>query len=106
MIIYSLLVTLSLAGGPAATPNSAKMENKWKRSSPATFIEYVAITSFPNVANGKHYCLRNVGASMAGLEECTSPNMTDSMSLFTFTPAAGYGNYTMKSAFDGLCKLC
>ena len=108
MILYpALLATMVLAGGPAATTESNKNKH-WKRSTQAAVTEYVAITSFPKGPNGDHYCLRNMGASMAGLLQCAQPNLTDAMSLFTFQTAPGYskgdGNYTMKSAFDSLCN--
>ena len=107
MILYpELLATMVLAGGPAATSESKKWENKLKRSIPA-LTEYVAITSYPN-GEGYPYCLRNVGASMVGLQMCFGSILTDAMSLFTFEPTPGYskgdGNYTMKSAYNGLCK--
>ena len=110
MILYpSLLASMALAGGPAATTESNKNKH-WKRARAKAVKEYVAITSFPNATDGIHYCLRYVGASMAGLEECGYPDLSDDLSLFTFEPLDGYskgdGYYTMKSAYNGLCKNC
>ena len=83
MILYPLLVSLALAGGPAISK-----AHKNKRS---LATEYVAITSYPDPSKkyAVPYCLRNMGASMAGLEGCLRPNLNDAMSLFTFEPAPG-----------------
>lgn len=91
MIFYTaltLLASLAHAGGPAATPKSAKTIVS-KRNTPAT--EYLAITSFPNdlVSTFPHYCLRNRGG-IAGLETCTQPTLTDARFLFNIVPSPGH----------------
>lgn len=113
MISFTLLATLALAGGPAATSaaagNKPNGKSYSKRSATSTTTEYVAIVAFPiNVLNnGLHYCLRNLGGK-AGLQNCSQPDMSDALSLFTFQPAPGFsigqGYYTMKSSFDDSCK--
>lgn len=97
--LLTLLMSLVNAGGPA----SDAVKNK--RSSSLTG-KFFAITTYPNPSDGQHFCLANLGASMAGLDKCDKP-FFGLMYLFTIEPApgrtVGEGYYTLRSYYDKLC---
>lgn len=93
--LLSLLLASSsvLAGGSSI---SMATTNHRKRS-----IEYVAIYSYTD--SGIHYCLKNFGASMAGLTQCNNIDMSNKLQVFELVSSSVSNKYHLRSPHDGLC---
>lgn len=89
----SLLLPFVLAGGAPVTSTARSR----KRDSP---LNYVTIA---NSKYGNYYCLKNFGASMAGLDQCFNPGKDDPMSLFQLINMPTPYHYQLKSYLDGKC---
>lgn len=119
MISALLFSSCVLAGGPSVSYAAAGTYIGAKRTTPAAqniVIATMPYTSGP--AANKVFCLKNVGAGVASLVDCTTSNLNtlkqDPTYVFSYVPSSvpisgtttdGITPYntTLKSAYDGLC---
>lgn len=115
-IIYTFFLSSTiLAGGPSVTISTLDVVSASKR---AIAPQNIVIATMPFTSLGKIFCLKNFGAGVAGLVDCTASNLNtlkqDPTLVFSYiptsvpisgTPSDGVIPYntTLKSAYDDLC---
>ena len=105
--IFSLFLASQTLAGGASIGTTATTGLK-KRG---TVTEYIAIVTYPQGENGPAYCLKNMGASMAGLRICPPYlPLNDSVYLFIAQANSDFQDFAMigdaqASLDDGILTL-